>query len=148
MTARMQFARRARLGDTQTVVSSLINDLRQPFHQRQYESSQIRATVRTSGRRHLGNVRERYPEWVGTKTWEERSTPQWARTTNLRFRRPMLYPIELGVQRVVCGISSFLPALGSTRRNKEYPALPANRQGVTACRLPTRQFAHRPEIAA
>ena len=93
----MQFARRARLGDTQPVVSSLINDLRQPFHQRQYESSQIRATVRTSGRRHLGNVRERYPEWVGTKTWEERSTPQWARTTNLRFRRPMLYPIELRV---------------------------------------------------
>ncbi len=25
------------------------------------------------------------------------STPQWIRTTNLRFRRPMLYPIELGV---------------------------------------------------
>ena len=27
------------------------------------------------------------------------STPRWARTSNLRFRRPMLYPIELGVQR-------------------------------------------------
>ena len=24
-------------------------------------------------------------------------TPRWARTSNLRFRRPMLYPIELGV---------------------------------------------------
>ena len=27
------------------------------------------------------------------------STPQRARTSNLRFRRPMLYPIELGVLR-------------------------------------------------
>ena len=27
-----------------------------------------------------------------------RSTPHWTRTSNLRFRRPMLYPIELGVQ--------------------------------------------------
>src|SRR5207253_1886045 len=26
------------------------------------------------------------------------TTPQRARTSNLRFRRPMLYPIELGVQ--------------------------------------------------
>ena len=26
------------------------------------------------------------------------STPQRIRTSNLRFRRPMLYPIELGVQ--------------------------------------------------
>src|SRR5262245_2121222 len=25
-------------------------------------------------------------------------TPHWTRTSNLRFRRPMLYPIELGVQ--------------------------------------------------
>jgi hypothetical protein len=25
------------------------------------------------------------------------NTPRWARTSNLRFRRPMLYPIELGV---------------------------------------------------
>ena len=31
------------------------------------------------------------------------STPQWARTTNLRFRRPMLYPIELGVQMLLFG---------------------------------------------
>lgn len=30
--------------------------------------------------------------------WRKSSTPQWARTTNLRFRRPMLYPIELGVR--------------------------------------------------
>lgn len=30
----------------------------------------------------------------------EESTPRWARTSNLRFRRPMLYPIELGVQPV------------------------------------------------
>ena len=26
------------------------------------------------------------------------STPHWIRTSNLRFRRPMLYPVELGVQ--------------------------------------------------
>ena len=26
------------------------------------------------------------------------TTPDWARTSNLRFRRPMLYPIELQVQ--------------------------------------------------
>ncbi len=26
------------------------------------------------------------------------STPHWIRTSNLRFRRPMLYPIELGVR--------------------------------------------------
>ncbi len=30
------------------------------------------------------------------------STPQRIRTSNLRFRRPMLYPIELGVQVVSC----------------------------------------------
>jgi len=29
---------------------------------------------------------------------KERNTPRWARTSNLRFRRPMLYPIELGVR--------------------------------------------------
>ncbi len=29
---------------------------------------------------------------------EKKNTPRWARTSNLRFRRPMLYPIELGVQ--------------------------------------------------
>ena len=28
----------------------------------------------------------------------ESNTPQRIRTSNLRFRRPMLYPIELGVQ--------------------------------------------------
>jgi hypothetical protein len=26
-------------------------------------------------------------------------TPDWIRTSNLRFRRPMLYPIELRVRR-------------------------------------------------
>jgi hypothetical protein len=31
------------------------------------------------------------------------STPEWIRTTNLRFRRPMLYPIELRVH-VLTGI--------------------------------------------
>ncbi len=40
-------------------------------------------------------------------------TPQWARTTNLRFRRPMLYPIELGVHAMLNGIwktpRDFLP---------------------------------------
>ena len=34
----------------------------------------------------------------------EASTPRWTRTSNLRFRRPMLYPIELAVpMRVPCG---------------------------------------------
>jgi len=42
------------------------------------------------------------PSAVGTTrhelTLKSKSTPRRARTSNLRFRRPMLYPIELGVQ--------------------------------------------------
>ena len=38
------------------------------------------------------------------------STPDWIRTSNLRFRRPMLYPVELRVRRLaLCGIHSRLP---------------------------------------
>ena len=29
----------------------------------------------------------------------ERNTPKWARTTNLRLRRPLLYPVELPVHK-------------------------------------------------
>ncbi len=35
-----------------------------------------------------------------TACWTQFSTPHWARTSNLRFRRPMLCPIELGVRFV------------------------------------------------
>ena len=47
------------------------------------------------------------------------STPHRARTCNLRFRRPMLYPIELGVQVVtIKGLTSsvFFSTQGGLRR--------------------------------
>jgi len=42
-----------------------------------------------------------------TAMWdgEEESTPQRIRTSNLRFRRPMLYPIELGVRSRLFSLS-------------------------------------------
>ena len=35
------------------------------------------------------------------------STPEWIRTTNPRFRRPMLYPVELRVQSVTSTFHKF-----------------------------------------
>ena len=32
--------------------------------------------------------------------WNVANTPDWIRTSNLRFRRPMLYPVELRVRRL------------------------------------------------
>src|SRR6185437_15341230 len=48
------------------------------------------------------------------------STPHWARTGNLRFRRPILYPIELGVR--------VLPQLSKKT--------PANKPARMSCRVP------------
>jgi hypothetical protein len=44
------------------------------------------------------SIREgREPAKGGIWSWEAGSTPERIRTSNLRFRRPMLYPIELRV---------------------------------------------------
>ena len=42
-----------------------------------------------------GNTNKKSPKCLSLKALM--STPHWVRTSNLRFRRPMLYPIELGV---------------------------------------------------
>jgi hypothetical protein len=52
------------------------------------------------------------------------------------------------VQRVVGAESKIPRAFGSTRPNKEYPALPASRQGVTVGQLPTRPTDRQLEKAA
>lgn len=36
------------------------------------------------------------------------SAPHWARTSNLRFRRPMLYPIELGVLKCLTNVHQYI----------------------------------------
>jgi hypothetical protein len=48
----------------------------------------------------LGNRKTSHSaNWrVGKSSHDETSTPERIRTSNLRFRRPMLYPIELRVQ--------------------------------------------------
>jgi len=46
---------------------------------------------------------------------KKRSTPKWARTTNLRFRRPMLYPIELWVRETDDCLHKFCRNRGSLR---------------------------------
>ncbi len=57
-----------------------------------------RGTYSTIG---IDNAKKKpFQMYLGTSKRANRrklSTPQWIRTTNLRFRRPMLYPIELGV---------------------------------------------------
>jgi HlyD family secretion protein len=63
------------------------------------------------------------------------------------FIAPLGLQVDVDI-RTVCGESTIPPALGPTRRNKERPALPASRQGVTAGRLPTREAPQRAEAAA
>ncbi len=46
------------------------------------------------GKKPIKNPPETFQDTSGVGIY----TPQWIRTTNLRFRRPMLYPIELGVR--------------------------------------------------
>src|SRR5436309_1614869 len=45
------------------------------------------------------------------------NTPERIRTSNLRFRRPMLYPIELRVQWDLSGASSYWNRAGIERPN-------------------------------
>jgi hypothetical protein len=53
------------------------------------------------------------------------STPGWARTINLRFRRPMLYPIELQVQQgeLYC-LALYWPSLFSFEKCSEIHVSP------------------------
>ena len=56
---------------------------------------------------------------------EKRSTPDRARTYNLRFRRPMLYPIELRVRAPLSAadraikVKQFCPGGKTTRRTRQ-----------------------------
>ena len=46
------------------------------------------------------SLRTKFPPEFSTVVVVSLNTPHWIRTSNLRFRRPMLYPIELGVRVV------------------------------------------------
>jgi hypothetical protein len=51
---------------------------------------------------------------------QARSAPHRNRTCNLRFRRPMLYPIELGVR--ICGVFGETPGfIGGLPMRVEFP---------------------------
>ena len=58
---------------------------------------------------------------------EEESTPGWIRTSNHRFRRPVLYPVEL---RVLCFI-----AFATAPYLRESGRLPQERLSKTTCPL-------------
>ena len=61
------------------------------------------------------------------KTKGLRSTPHRARTCNLRFRRPMLYPIELGVPGTVGGLTALTGALSTETQLRPRPKITTNR---------------------
>jgi hypothetical protein len=51
---------------------------------------------RRSGQNWIPPAQNKNPQTL--EVYGFKSTPHWIRTSNLRFRRPMLYPIELGVR--------------------------------------------------
>jgi hypothetical protein len=81
-------------------------------------------------------LRPRCPTQAGAlkherrRSWE--NTPQWARTTNLRFRRPMLYPIELGVREKSCRPPDPMP-FNAANREPPNIAKPAEARNPIRC---------------
>lgn len=65
------------------------------FGQRGVPVGRVQASVRATQRTGVAQPPDEHKSLL---EHDLQTTPHWARTSNLRFRRPMLYPIELGVR--------------------------------------------------